>query len=100
MSLRYPCPCQRTPVTEDAMPEYIDHTAAYWREHFNLDHLPYDTATPVPFGHVVRVRSREYCLHWHQPSERARWGTAAEIAEDIAYLARTGVLPPALGTRW
>lgn len=76
------------------------HTAAYWREHYDLDHMTVGTRQSVINGMVTRVRPHEYCLHWNQPSARARWGTAAEIAEDIAYLATYGVLPPANGGPW
>lgn len=76
------------------------HTPAYWREHYQLDTLKLGERVEVPHGTVVRVKPREYCLHPAKGGERARWGTAKEIAEDIAYLAETGVLPPAQGGRW
>jgi hypothetical protein len=78
----------------------IDRSPDYWREHFQLDALALGANVSVLFGYVVRVKPREYCLHHEQGGERCRWGTAAEIAEDIAHLAQTGVLPKANGGRW
>ena len=78
-----------------------DRSPNYWQEHYQLDNMPFNIAKDVINGYVVRVRPREYCLHHVQLKERARWGTVQEIAEDIAYLARTGVLPPASkSSRW
>ncbi len=75
-------------------------SAQYWREHYELDSLPYDRPVDVANGYVVRVRKAEYCLHAHANKDRARWGTAAEIAEDIAHIETHGVLPKANGGRW
>lgn len=73
---------------------------AYWREHYQLDALAIGAKVDVHAGYVVRVRPREYCLHHIQQHERARWGTAEQIAEDIAYLEQWGVLPKAQGGMW
>lgn len=78
----------------------MKRTPGYWREHYQLDTMALGARVEVLHGQVTRVRPREYCLHHEHGGERARWGTAEEIAQDIAYLAETGVLPPAQGGRW
>ena len=72
----------------------------YWREHYQLDRLPIGGTVDVRGGYVVRVRPQEYCLHSVQIRHRARWGTAEQIAEDVAYIEAWGVLPPPNGVEW
>lgn len=78
----------------------MDRSPAYWREHYQLDVMELGGRVPVRAGHVVRVRPREYCLHHETTRSRARWGTAEQIAEDIAYMEQYGTLPPANGSPW
>jgi hypothetical protein len=80
--------------------ELVDRTSEYWREHFQLDHMDIGSRLDVPFGQVARVKRTEFCLHHVNGGERARWGTSEEISQDIAHLAKTGVLPKAQGGRW
>lgn len=76
------------------------HTPAYLREHYDLDALPCERPINVKNGTLVRVRKREYCLRQTDPSPRARWGTAEEISEDLAYLETYGTLPRTNGGPW
>jgi len=54
----------------------------------------------LPGGHVVRVKRYEYVLHADNNRERARWGTLAEIQDDVKHFVIHGVLPKAQGGRW
>lgn len=73
---------------------------AYWREHYQIDTMPLtdgdgSNAVRVNNGHIVRVRRHDYCLRADSITTRARWGTAEQIAEDIAYLDQWATLPQA-----
>ncbi len=59
-----------------------------------------DRAEIGALGYVIRKARNDYVLFAHANTERARWGTAKEIATDIAYLVENGNLPPASGPRW
>ena len=79
-------------------------TPQYWREHYQLDTMAINARVDVNAGFVVRVRPHEYVLHPGTPlsrrGPRSRWGTSAEIAEDIAYMEAYGAMPPANGGPW
>jgi len=50
---------------------------------------------------VVGYHSRNtYNLFADGVTERARWGTAAEIEEDANFFIENGCLPPAQSPRW
>lgn len=79
--------------------------AAYWREHYRLDKMPLtdgagSNAVTVRGGDVVRVRHDSYCLRHAKTTQRARWGTAEQIANDIAYQEAYDALHPASGKPW
>lgn len=75
-------------------------TPEYWREHYQIDQMPIGGTVAVSSGELVRVRRSEYCLHHAETKNRARWGTAKEIAEDVAHLEAFGVLPAPNGKPW
>ena len=86
-------PCDLTP--------HDPRTPAYWREHLQIDAMPIGgKPLKVRNGRLARVRHNEYCLHHDYERSRARWGTAAEIAEDLAHLEAFGRLPKANGGIW
>jgi hypothetical protein len=51
-------------------------------------------------GHVKKKDAGTFVLAADANTERARWGTAREIRQDIGHFLEYGTLPPASGPRW
>lgn len=49
---------------------------------------------------LKRHKYREYSLFQDGVTTRSRWGTKAQILEDVAHVTAFGTLPPPSGPRW
>jgi len=57
-------------------------------------------ALAAPHFSVTRHSRTSWVLFDSRNRERARWGTAVQIAEDIRHVDQHGTLPPPSGARW
>lgn len=49
---------------------------------------------------VKRIRANDWFLNDSRVTERARFGTAKQMAEDVEHVQQYGTLPPPSGPRW